>query len=1003
MSNLLYGHGNLMGIVSVYATSSGKALVWVKENGKTLDEPIELKFNPFNLCRHKEIVDNLKGVDIIRLGGDLDFKYRLNITNNREYKSSAKALIDKYLPELKSDSKDLHNNPYFYVPNCAEQFLIDTGNTYFKGLEFSDLIRMQIDIETTGLNADAGDRVFMTQIRVVQGNDVIDEKIFHGEDEKELLLNTMKYVEVMNPDVIENHNIYRFDLDFLHKRCNVHGLKLDLGRHGNRDAFTYETRNVSNSRNPEFVRYTFTGREIVDTLHSSQRYKKTDTDLENCKLKYVAKYFGVAAPDRVYIDGAKIYETYKKDPQRVCKYGLDDVREVDEISKILNQDRFRLAQYIPMTYEKLMTTGNVKMVEYPFVMEYLRQGHSIPAPTPKEKYEGAHAKDYKRGIIERCIKLDVASMYPNIIIEEEIKPVNEPLNLFLPRLKLLKDVRLKYKALSKESDEGKVKYGPIQKALKIVINATYGYLGAEHSLFNNVKGAEQVTKQGKKIIKAIESSIESHGGTLVETDTDGVICSIPATITEEEIESLVQADINSKFPGIDVELDEKYAWSKVYVQSTKNYAFINNHGKLKKTGNNFKSKDMPPYLLNYVDQCLIFALDGKVQELVSLIRETYTRVRDSKLTGDEICRVKTTRHNYTDYKGMTRKSPNTPIYESLVNAGNTTFKSGETISFYYRNNNGTKEPITKELYSFDYDIDYYLTDFKKKTARFKYLFDSKTYRNIFTDNTISIDKFSAWYSKDADNIEYILPSALDGFDEIDLIEKTETFLKSNYRIGNMKFDLDIKMMKPSEKDNNSDKQNIVLINLEIIDEYRDDIYELSIEAKTKNNYTPQKDYFKKEKNFIFIIDQIEHEVNSLLEDLETSQLYSMKNNDTIQLENDLLHYLSSTLDSYLETYDYEIWVDYVYHSIVSESENKGNVTIATFGVTLRNEGQDEQLEIELELNKKHNHIVQKYPREDWSKLLQDFHKEFQKVTGIEFDLDDEETGVPNNFDHTNFV
>ncbi|MDC1173890.1 hypothetical protein OAT67_00725 [Bacteriovoracaceae bacterium] len=248
-----------------------------------------------------------------------------------------------------------------------------------------------------------------------------------------------------------------------------------------------------------------------------------------------------------------------------------------------------------------------------------------------------------------------------------------------------------------------------------------------------------------------------------------------------------------------------------------------------------------------------------------------------------------------------------------------------------------------------------------------------------------------------------MPSELDGFDEIDLIEKTESFLKNNYRMGNMKFDLDIKTMTPSEKNDNSDKQNIVLINLELIDEYRDDIYELSIEAKTKNNYIPKKDYFKKEKNFIFIIDQIEHEVNSLLEYLKTSHLYSMKDNDTIQLENDLLHYLSSTLDSCLETYDYEIWVDCVYHSIVSESERKGDINMATFGVTLRNEGRDEQFEIELELNKKHNHIVQKYPRQDWSKLLHDFHKEFQKVAGIEFELDDEEIGIPNNFDHTNFV
>src|SRR6202040_3873143 len=35
-----------------------------------------------------------------------------------------------------------------------EQFLALTGRTYFKGMSFSDLRRLQFDLETTGLNED---------------------------------------------------------------------------------------------------------------------------------------------------------------------------------------------------------------------------------------------------------------------------------------------------------------------------------------------------------------------------------------------------------------------------------------------------------------------------------------------------------------------------------------------------------------------------------------------------------------------------------------------------------------------------------------------------------------------------------------------------------------------------------------------------------------------------------------------------------------------------------
>ena len=49
-----------------------------------------------------------------------------------------------------------------------EQFLTLTGRTYFKGLTFADLHRLQFDLETTGLNEDR-DRIFMVSMRDSSG------------------------------------------------------------------------------------------------------------------------------------------------------------------------------------------------------------------------------------------------------------------------------------------------------------------------------------------------------------------------------------------------------------------------------------------------------------------------------------------------------------------------------------------------------------------------------------------------------------------------------------------------------------------------------------------------------------------------------------------------------------------------------------------------------------------------------------------------------------------
>src|SRR5437588_514027 len=49
-----------------------------------------------------------------------------------------------------------------------EQYLVASGRTYFRGLAFDDLRRMQFDLETTGLDP-ARDRIFMVAVRDPDG------------------------------------------------------------------------------------------------------------------------------------------------------------------------------------------------------------------------------------------------------------------------------------------------------------------------------------------------------------------------------------------------------------------------------------------------------------------------------------------------------------------------------------------------------------------------------------------------------------------------------------------------------------------------------------------------------------------------------------------------------------------------------------------------------------------------------------------------------------------
>jgi DNA polymerase I len=107
---------------------------------------------------------------------------------------------------------------------------VASGRTYFRGLLFDDLRRMQFDLETTGLDPETG-RIFLVAVRDPEGRVQILEAADAGDAaEYELIQRLCASVRTADPDVIENHNLHGFDLPFLAARAQRLGVPLDLGR-----------------------------------------------------------------------------------------------------------------------------------------------------------------------------------------------------------------------------------------------------------------------------------------------------------------------------------------------------------------------------------------------------------------------------------------------------------------------------------------------------------------------------------------------------------------------------------------------------------------------------------------------------------------------------------------------------------------------------------------------------------------------------------------------------
>ena len=97
-----------------------------------------------------------------------------------------------------------------------------------------------------------------------------------------------------------------------------------------------------------YMRYHIYGRHVVDTYQLVMLHDVVQRDMDSYGLKAAAKYFGLAAEDRTYVEGDQISQVFAADPERLKEYALDDVRETDAISRLLSPSHFGQTQMVPL-------------------------------------------------------------------------------------------------------------------------------------------------------------------------------------------------------------------------------------------------------------------------------------------------------------------------------------------------------------------------------------------------------------------------------------------------------------------------------------------------------------------------------------------------------------------------------------------------------------------------------------------------------------------------------
>ncbi len=528
------------------------------------------------------------------------------------------------------------------IKPLESQFLLQRKVRLFADLSFGQLRRCQLDIETgsgDGGFSDAAkseDRVLAIGLRFGGRNRILVLEAMTDEAEKRLLESLNTALAEEDPDLIEGHNIFKFDLDYLRQRAKRLKVPCAWGRFGQKASFRNSRLKIA-ERMVDFPRCDLPGRTVVDTYLLVQQYDITTRELTSYGLKAVAAYFGITEDDdeRTYLAGDKIHEAFLNDRETFLAYLADDLRETQGVADLLLPTYFEQVKTFPILLQEATLRGTTSKIDLLFLEEYYHARQACPVPPEVAPFEGGYTRSFQEGVFKHVLHFDVASLYPSLLLAIGRNPRNDTLGVFIPLLKNLREYRLKYKQLARTSESAdlRAEYQARQTSFKILINSFYGYLGFSGARFGDGELAAEVTRRGRELLQALIDEFTKHDCTILEADTDGIYLSTERYFDEPD--TLLAKVTGILPPGIELEYDGKY--TAMWSYKAKNYALYDGK-KITIRGSALRSRGTEPFLKKLGNQLVHFLVGASGDSPLGLVDDYRARLTSRQMPIVEVAK-----------------------------------------------------------------------------------------------------------------------------------------------------------------------------------------------------------------------------------------------------------------------------------------------------------------------------------------------------------------------------
>jgi|GEM_PF-4274839 len=417
-------------------------------------------------------------------------------------------------------------------------------------------IETSIDEDTTvDLDPDkTNNRIVTIVCRYINENAGEDvEKVIHNDDEKEMLLEFIDFVNEVDPDMLLAWNVY-FDIGNIFNRTEKYNIDI------NELSPVNEVYKRGHGDNKEVV---CKGRLVIDLMESYDRFY-TNENLESKALEDVCK--DEVDIDHSDFDYSKLEEgNWSKHIDEIIQYNKLDVERMVKLDKELRiiEHFEQLRRETGCLFEQsYRTSGFVDVL----MLRYFKDKYVLPRAERKDKkkFKGGFVELFTgAGLYNWVAVLDFSAHYPTAIKNYNISPetmtdtprnahtvetpmadvhfVKEPKGILPKMLDDISEMRNKLKRKRDEKDKDDELweyYHKRQYTMKQLINSFFGYFGYPGSRLYIPELGAAVTRAGRKYIEdTVKYAKEQLGYQSRYSDTDCLFLSIDEDTKEKVVEA----------------------------------------------------------------------------------------------------------------------------------------------------------------------------------------------------------------------------------------------------------------------------------------------------------------------------------------------------------------------------------------------------------------------------------------------------------------------------------